>query len=242
MGEGVTYVTSSLIGWNCLHVIWYDEWEVFFLTGGPHPPGTPAGPSGPTDPWAPFFPAAPIEPVCPWIPLGPASPPGPVTPVTPVAPGFPCCPGCPVGPSSPWSPAGPFGPFMGVSWHWPEENKKTRKKYTIDGFSGLLLTQRWYISQWLWGSFQDTLMRFYISELMNINTRIKCMCKIFYVEFQRFPLKFHTKYLTHTRKGMIYNHEILWALWFKSSYVFLNPPPPPPPPLGGGIWSYWSSV
>ena len=28
----------------------------------------------------------------------------------------------------------------------------------------------------------------------------QCMEKIFCVEFQRFPLKFHTKYLTHTLK------------------------------------------
>ena len=30
----------------------------------------------------------------------------------------------------------------------------------------------------------------------------QCMGKIFCVEFQRYPLKFHTKYLTHTLKDM----------------------------------------
>ena len=46
----------------------------------------------------------------------------------------------------------------------------------------------------------------------------QCMGKIFCVEFQRYPLKFHTKYLTHTLKDMIlYNMEILRALRFKSS-------------------------
>ena len=40
----------------------------------------------------------------------------------------------------------------------------------------------------------------------------QCMGKIFCVEFQRYPLKFHTKYLTHTLKDMI-----LRALRFKSS-------------------------
>ena len=32
----------------------------------------------------------------------------------------------------------------------------------------------------------------------------QCMGKIFCVEFQRYPLKFHTKYLTHTLKDMIF--------------------------------------
>ena len=32
----------------------------------------------------------------------------------------------------------------------------------------------------------------------------QCMGKIFCVEFQRYPLKFHTKYLTHTLKGTIF--------------------------------------
>ena len=32
------------------------------------------------------------------------------------------------------------------------------------------------------------------------NEIFQCMGKIFCVEFQRFPLKFHTKYLIHTLK------------------------------------------
>ena len=32
----------------------------------------------------------------------------------------------------------------------------------------------------------------------------QCMGEIFCVEFQRYPLKFYTKYLTHTLKGMIF--------------------------------------
>ena len=54
----------------------------------------------------------------------------------------------------------------------------------------------------------------------------QCMGKIFCVEFQRYPLKFHTKYLTHTLKDMIFiQHRNLRALRFKSSYVFLKRPP-----------------
>ena len=41
----------------------------------------------------------------------------------------------------------------------------------------------------------------------------QCMGKIFCVEFQRYPLKFHTKYLTHTLKDTIFIQH--WN--FKSS-------------------------
>ena len=52
------------------------------------------------------------------------------------------------------------------------------------------------------------------------------MGKIFCVKFQKYPLKFHTKYLNHTLKDVIlYNIEILRAIRFKSSYVFLKRPP-----------------
>ena len=50
------------------------------------------------------------------------------------------------------------------------------------------------------------------------NHIFQCMGKIFCVEFQRVPLKFHTKYLTHTLKDVDFIH--IWnlrALWFKSS-------------------------
>ena len=43
----------------------------------------------------------------------------------------------------------------------------------------------------------------------------QCMGKIFYVEFQRYPLKFRIKYLTHTLKD-----AIVIQLWnSKSSYI-----------------------
>ena len=43
----------------------------------------------------------------------------------------------------------------------------------------------------------------------------QCMGKIFCVEFQRVPLKFHTKYLTHTLKNTIFIQH--WN--FKSSWI-----------------------
>ena len=56
----------------------------------------------------------------------------------------------------------------------------------------------------------------------------QCMVKIFCVEFQRVSLKFHTKYLSHTLKVMIwYNVEILRAFRFKSSCAFLKCLHPP---------------
>ena len=86
------------------------------------------------------------------------------------------------------------------------------------------------LSQSPWGRFKNTY------ELLNLRALkcspvnkihiFQCMGKIFCVEFQRYPLKFHTKYLTHTLKDIfLYNNEILRALRFKSSYAFLKCPP-----------------
>ena len=52
-----------------------------------------------------------------------------------------------------------------------------------------------------------------------------CMGKIICVEFQREPLKFHTKYLTHALKiWFLYNIDISRAFRFKCSYAFLKRP------------------
>ena len=49
------------------------------------------------------------------------------------------------------------------------------------------------------------------------------MGKIFCVEFQSYPLKFHTKYITHTLKVcFLYNIKILGAYRLKSSSTFLK--------------------
>ena len=54
------------------------------------------------------------------------------------------------------------------------------------------------------------------------------MGMIFCVEFQRVPLKFHIKYVTHTLKDVdLFTGENLRALRFKSSSVFLKCPPGP---------------
>ena len=62
--------------------------------------------------------------------------------------------------------------------------------------------------------------------LVNKRHIFQCMGKIFCVEFQRVPLKFHTKYLAHTLKEtLLCNVQILRALGFKSSF-FKRPPCP----------------
>ena len=50
-----------------------------------------------------------------------------------------------------------------------------------------------------------------------LNTTFQCsICDIFYVEFHREPLKFHTEYLTHTLEDVYSNQrwkfEFLWPL------------------------------
>ena len=70
-----------------------------------------------------------------------------------------------------------------------------------------------------WGRFKN------MHELLNLRALkfshvnkihiFQCMGKIFCVKFQRYPLKFHTKYLTHTLKDMIFIRH--WN--FKSSYI-----------------------
>ena len=63
---------------------------------------------------------------------------------------------------------------------------------------------------WIRGAFQNTfellnLRALKISMLYN-NWIFQCMGKIFCVEFERVPLKFHTKYLTHTFKDVHFIH------------------------------------
>ena len=73
------------------------------------------------------------------------------------------------------------------------------------------------VSEMTWGRFKNAY------ELLNLralkismlykNLIFQCMGQIFCVEFQRVPLKFHTKYLTHTLKDVDFIHR--WK--FKSS-------------------------
>ena len=78
---------------------------------------------------------------------------------------------------------------------------------------------------WFWhaiykgseGHFKNTYELFNLRGLINSmlykNHIFQCMGKIFCVEFQRIPLKFHTKYLTHILKDIDFIHR--W--WFKCS-------------------------
>ena len=110
-------------------------------------------------------------------------------------------------------------------------DKKYNKKACIFNEAHITVTWAGYVNHdRSGGRFKNTY------ELLNLRTLkfsyvnkiniVQCMGKIFCVEFQRYPLKFPTKYLTHTLKDMIlYNIEILRALRFKSSCAFLKRPP-----------------
>ena len=84
-----------------------------------------------------------------------------------------------------------------------------------------------YLNQWwpsllmldlydFWGAFQKGLnlrpLKFSHVNKMHI---FQWMAKIFCVEFQRGPLKFHAKYLSHTLKDVIF----IQHLHFKSSWI-----------------------
>ena len=59
------------------------------------------------------------------------------------------------------------------------------------------------------------------------NHSFQCMRKIFCVEFQRVPLKFHTKYLAHNWKmWILFTGKNLRTLRFKSSSVSVFETPP----------------
>ena len=68
-----------------------------------------------------------------------------------------------------------------------------------------------------WGRFKKTyeLLNLRALKMSHVNKIhiFQCMGKIFCVEFQRYPLKFHTKYLTHALKDTIFIQH--WN--FKSS-------------------------
>ena len=75
----------------------------------------------------------------------------------------------------------------------------------------------WDVCQYVRGYFKNTY------ELLNLRALkfspvdkiyiFQCMGKIFCVEFQRYPLKFHSKYFTHTLKDI----DIIHRWKFKSS-------------------------
>ena len=65
-----------------------------------------------------------------------------------------------------------------------------------------------YGYRWPGGRFKNTYELLNLRALkfspVNKSHIFQCLGKIFCVEFQRYPLKFHTKYLTHTLKDMIF--------------------------------------
>ena len=103
----------------------------------------------------------------------------------------------------------------------PHKGPLTRKMFSFDDVfmatEELIYTSLKWFSTRFGGRFKNTY------ELLNLRAVrfspankiyiFQCMGKIFCVEFQRYPLKFHTKYHTHTLKDMIFIQR--WN--FKSS-------------------------
>ena len=101
--------------------------------------------------------------------------------------------------------------FHAISWHtvsWTKMALWLRafpKKKFIASFprkgQAILAAIGWTTIQ---GHFKNTYELLNLRALKNKflykNQIFQSMSKIFWVEFQRFPLKFHTKYLTHTLK------------------------------------------
>ena len=70
-----------------------------------------------------------------------------------------------------------------------------------------------YVQIWFQNTYELLNLRALKFSPVNKIHIFQCMGKIFYVEFQRVPLKFHTKYLTHTLKDKSFIKH--WT--FKSS-------------------------
>ena len=93
-------------------------------------------------------------------------------------------------------------------WHFSSTDDYkctwTRKYNLLDCITWLDITSS--MPYEIWGRFKN------MYELLNLRALkfspvdkiyiFQCMGKIFCVEFQRYPLKFHTKYLTRTLKDM----------------------------------------
>ena len=72
-----------------------------------------------------------------------------------------------------------------------------------------MLLFRWHRSKWLRNSWEILILKILKITLLKCSLPNKihifqCMDKIFCVEFQTVPMKFHAKYIMHTLKNMIF--------------------------------------
>ena len=103
--------------------------------------------------------------------------------------------------------------YLGKSVHWIYQLKPSRSLLhrICDTSNKVVVVFYWHTEGKSGGRFNNTY------ELLNLRAlkfspvdkiRIfQCMGMIFCVEFQRYPLKFHTKYLTHTLKDVTYKQH-----------------------------------
>ena len=104
----------------------------------------------------------------------------------------------------------PSWSFTTMSYGWPTKWNFTSKFHLL--LPSAIILPGWLNRHdndgWPRGAFQNAyellnLRSLKISTLYG-NHNFQCMGKIFCVEFQRYPLKLHTKYLTHTPKDVCF--------------------------------------
>ena len=86
-----------------------------------------------------------------------------------------------------------------VKWNQLWGNKKSKEKLKLSMVN--FVSQR-YIQTAISEVDIRLNLRALKNSMLHKNHIFRCMGKIFCVEFKRYPLKFHTKYLTHTLKDV----------------------------------------
>ena len=93
--------------------------------------------------------------------------------------------------------------------------------FTLDALSSTqVLVTDWKVRGRFKNAYELVNLGARIFSLTNKLHTVQCMGKIFCVEFQREPLKFHTKYLTHTLKERIFIQY--WKFRSFQIYKFVN--------------------
>ena len=90
--------------------------------------------------------------------------------------------------------------------------------FTVESVCQPLISSLWLLD----GAFENT-GELECSSISTSKVHIfQCMGKIFYMEFQSVPLKFHTKYLVHTLKDVYWNMLILYNVENRSAFGLKN--------------------
>ena len=91
----------------------------------------------------------------------------------------------------------------------------------------------------MWNVTQGGLRALKISHVNKMHI-FQCIAKLFCVEFQREPLKFHTKYLTHILKDTIFiQHWNFKSSWLRAHKCFWNAPQVTWAAPARDLWVIW---